>query len=120
MSRRRSPITDAKGMHGAITVTDRIRARYGQGRVGQTYATIAKEYGVSRQLVHAALTRPASLPRRRRRAMQPFVARFPAEQLERCRGEARGDGKSLGAWLRAVVVRYLDGGTASPSSLFPS
>ncbi len=53
---------------------------------------------------------PPPLSRLHPSPMRPFVARFPAEQLERCRGEARGDGKPLGTWLREVIIEYLDGG----------
>ncbi len=91
------------------SATDRIRARYGRGRSGKTYAAIAAEYGVSRQLVHAALTRPP-LRGARPSPMHPFVARFPTEQLEACREEARRAGKPMGAWLREVIIEYLDGG----------
>ncbi len=120
MPPRRKPLTDAKGMPGTITVTDRIRLRYGQSRSGQTYAAIAKEYGVSRQLVHTVLTQSPSLSRTRPSPMQPFVARFPVEQLAQCRWEAQRAGMPLGAWLRAVIVSYLDGDTSRPSSPSPS
>ncbi len=115
-------------MPGAITVTDRIRLRYGQSRAGQTYAAIAREYGVSRQLAHAALTRPhhryhPHRPRRRDtpRGMTPFVVRFPEKQAWRCRQEAEREGKVLSVWLRDVLTWYLDGdGRATRRCTTPS
>ena len=87
----------------------RLREYYQHGRQGKTYAQIARESGVSRQLAHAVLSRKARrLVGRKPRAgsARPFVFRLPAEDELRCRAWARAEGKTLSVFLRDVLTAY--------------
>jgi AbrB family looped-hinge helix DNA binding protein len=43
-------------------------------------------------------------------ALRPFVFRLSTDDLERCRFQARADGKPLATWLRDVLAWYLTKG----------
>ena len=86
-----------------------IREHYQHGRQGKTYAQIARESGISRQLVHAVLSRKARRPAGRKPRVgsaRPFVFRLPSEDELRCRALARTEGKTLSVFLRDVLTAY--------------
>jgi hypothetical protein len=71
-------------------ISQQIRDTYGRGRGGKTYRQIAQEFGVSRSLVHAVLTRPLlprsqRVQRRRTGSMGSLVVRIPSEDLNHLR-----------------------------------
>ncbi len=89
----------------------RLREHYQHGRQGKTYAQIARESGVSRQLAHAVLSRKArrlAVKKRRAGSARPFVFRLPAEDELRCRALARAEGKSLSVFLCDILRGYCE------------
>ncbi len=86
-----------------------IREHYKRGRHGKTYAQIARESGVSRQLAHTVLSRKAhrlTVRKPRAGSARPFVFRLPSEDELQCRALARTEGKSLSVFLRDVLTAY--------------
>ncbi len=87
----------------------RLREHYKHGRQGKTYAQIARESGVSRQLAHAVLSRKVrrlAVRKPRAGSARPFVFRLSSEDELRCRALARTEGKSLSGFLRDLLRAY--------------
>jgi hypothetical protein len=93
------------------STSQQIRATYGTNRGGKSYGQIAREFGVSRSLVQAVLTKPlpprSRRTRRRRTAgMRPVVVRFPGEDLSRLRVLANSHAQPISALLRAILAAH--------------
>ncbi len=89
----------------------RIREHYQHDRQGKTYAQIARESGVTRQLAHAVLSRkarPLAGKKSRTCPARPFVFRLSSEDELRCRTLARTEGKSLSVFLRDILRAYCE------------
>ena len=95
----------------------RIRKKYGRGRRGRSFADIGREFGVSRQLAHAVLSRPAAAaptPRGRpapRAGARPFVLRLPAGLHRAVRLTANARGTTVSAVAREAIASHLRGRT---------
>jgi hypothetical protein len=92
-------------------ISAQIRARYGTNRRGKSYAHIAREFGVSRSLVHIVLTRPLSprspvVRRRRTDGMGSLVVRVPSEDLNHLRILADTHSQTISALLREILIAY--------------
>jgi hypothetical protein len=77
----------------------------------KSYSQIAREFGVSRSLVHAVLSRPLPSPsphvqRRRQAGMRSLVVRVPREDVIRLRIEANTRSQTISALLREILADY--------------
>ena len=72
---------------------------------------IAREFGVSRSLVHAVLSRPLPSPspreqRRRQAGLRSLVVRFPGEDVSRLRVLAHSHAQPISALVREILIDY--------------
>jgi hypothetical protein len=93
------------------STSQQIRATYGTNRGGKTYAQIAREFGVSRSLVHIVLTRPfpPRAPRVQRRwtgGMRSLVVRIPGDDLNHLRIIANTRAQTISSLLREILAAY--------------